>query len=229
MKNSIVILAFILFGFVSAQSNNTESAMDHVVITPNGFFTRGVKIIKDDNTEGSAYIDGNKFRIVEISGFSKPKQGLRYNAYSDEMEFEDAGGLYNIEKQNLLKINFPELKKSYVCLSYNVDGNKKYGYLVELKEGKNIKLYKREKIEFVAGTKSTNAFVKDAKDYYEKEKDLYLIQTKYQFYKIPKSINEFSNYFGEKSTLINDFAKANKINLNKEADLIKLVDFINQN
>jgi len=229
MKNLLLVLCICIFSVAKAQTLDTQSSMDNVVVTPDGFFTRGVKVIKDETTEGSPFIDGKAFHKVKLSGFSAIKEELRYNAFTDEMEFDDKGTLYNLTKQSALFINFPELKKTYVCLNYNVDGNNKFGYLVSLVDGDKAKLYKREKIEFISGTKSTNAFLKDAKDYYEKEKDLYLVNVNYQFYKVTKSIDEFANRFGERSQFIKDFAKSNKINLSKEADLIKLVEFINQN
>lgn len=222
-------MCLVSFSAAFAQADNSQAAMDHVVVTPNGFFTRGVKIIKDETTEGSAFVDGKQFHKVQLLGYTAIKDELRYNAFKDEMEFEDKGTLYNLTKQNVLTIKFPELKKTYVSLNYNVDGNTKFGYLVSLVDGEKAKLYKREKIEFVSGTKSTNAYLKDAKDYYEREKDLYLVSVNYQFYKVTKSIDEFANRFGDRSQVVKDFAKSNKINLSKEADLIKLVEFINQN
>lgn len=178
--------------------------------------------------DGTPYVDGKDFKKVQISGYSKNVQSLRYNAFEDEMEFELDGQTYFANQQDNLKIFFPQLNKTYKNFTYNLEGKSKSGYLILIREKPKYSLYKREKMELLKGEKSPNAYSKDANDYYAKEKDLYLISVGDQLMKIPKNLNDISEVLAIDKNKLTDFSKKNKININKETDLIKLIDFLNE-
>lgn len=225
MKKIILPLVFLPLHFVLAQS-----AAENVVVTPHGFYSRALKqSLKDAYIEGSPYTTGKDFSKVIIPSYSKNVQPLRYNAYEDEMEFSQNNEVYFANKEDGLEITFPELKKTYICLTYRLDDNRKQGYLVLLQKGPKYSLLKREKVELLKGEKSPNAYTKDANDYYAKEKDAYIISKDNNYYKIPKNTSDLTKIPSGNQKGLLDFAKANKINLSKEADLIKLVDYLNAN
>ncbi|MCJ7934352.1 MAG: hypothetical protein MUW56_12110 [Chryseobacterium sp.] len=203
--------------------------IQQVVTTPNGFYSKPNKVNKEDRkVDGSPYINGDKFDKVIIKDYSKNVQDLRYNAYHDEMEFKTGNELYYANKENGLKIQFPELKKTYESLTYTYDGKAKAGFLVLLVDNPKFSLYKREKMELITGTKSNNGFTQDANDYYAKEKDLYLISGKGKFYKFPKNTADAAELFSVDKKELENFVKSNKISFSKEPDMIKLVDFVNK-
>lgn len=225
MKKLVLILSCFISLFINGQIGN-----ENISYSAGNFFMRGNRpVTKEHIIDGSPYIDGDRFNKVIIKDYSKDVQSLRYNAYEDEMELKIGDEIFYANKINNLKIQFPELKKVYQCLSYMYDGKSKSGYLIILAEGRKATLYKREKVELLKGEKSTNGFIKDANDYYAKEKTLYLISKNNQLYKFPKNVNEAAEFFSKDKEDIESFAKANKINFNKEASLIKLTEYINQN
>lgn len=211
------------FAFSQVGNENVSFSTGHFFVRDNRPKTKEYVI------DGSPYTSSKDFSKVTIPTYGKDVQPLRYNAYEDEMEFFQNDETYFANKEEGMEISFPDLKKTYVCLIYNVDSNRKLGYLVLLQKGVKYNLYKREKVELLKGEKSPNAYSKDANDYYAKEKDIYLVSIDNKYYKLPKSIKDLTEIPFANPKNVMDFAKANKINLNKEADLIKLVDFINQN
>ena len=224
MKKIILVLFCSVSLLFNAQAGN-----ENVSYSTGNFFMKGNRpSTREYIIEGTPYVNGDKFTKVVIKDYSKNVQDLRYNAYEDEMEFKIDEQLYYANKENNLKIYFPTLNKTYKCFNYNYDGKSKLGYLVVLVDGPKYSLYKKEKMELLKGEKSSNAYSKDANDYYTKEKDLYLVSKNNQLSKFPKKIGDASEFFSIDKKELENFVKTNKINFNKEADLIKLVEFVNQ-
>lgn len=227
MRNVLLSL-FVVF---CAQLYVSQVGNDNVSFSTGTFFVRNSSNILDEGRliDGNPFATGNKFSKVEIKGYSKEIPDLRYNAFTDEMEYMENGQTYSANKVDGLTIYFPLLKKTFVCIDYQLDNKSKLGYLQLLRLGNNVKLYKREKVELLKGEKSPNAYGRDANDYYSKEKDLYLILKGNTFYKVPKSSKDLIVLLvGDSEKLIN-FTKSNRINTSKEEDLIKFVDYLNQN
>lgn len=223
-KLFFALLSFIPLIF-SAQAGN-----ENISYSTGNFFMKGNRpSTKEYVIDGNPYINGDNFNKVIINGYSKNVQDLRYNAYEDEMEFKMGDELFYANKENNLKIQFPALNKTYKCLNYIDEGRSKLGYLVVLIDNLKHSLYKREKVELLKGEKSTNAYSKDANDYYAKEKDQYLISKgSNQLFRFPKNANDASGFFGTDKNVLESFVKTNKINFNKGQDIIKLVEFVNQ-
>lgn len=221
-------LVLIVSSFISIMSY-AQAGNENVSYSTGNFFMRSNRpSSKEYVVDGSPYTNGDKFNKVTIKGYSKEVQDLRYNAYEDEMEFKNGSELFYTNKENNLKIQFPDLKKTYESLTYTYDGKTKSGYLVLLVENPKFSLYKREKMELLRGEKSPNAYGKDANDYYAKETDLYLIAKDKKFSKFPKNTSEASGFFSIDKKELETFVKSNKINFNKEPDMIKLVEFVNK-
>ncbi|MBB6371684.1 hypothetical protein [Chryseobacterium shigense] len=224
MKKILLILLGCSVYIVDAQVGN-----ENVSYSPGTFFMRANRpTTKEYVIEGSPYTTGDKFNKVIIKGFSKDVQDLRYNAYEDEMEFKKDDELFYTNKEDNVKIQFPDIGKIYESLTYTYDGKTKSGYLVLLVDSPKFSLYKREKVELLKGEKSTNSFTKDANDYYAKDKDLYLITKDKKFFKFPKNSADAAEVFSVDKKELDSFVKFNKINFSKEPDMIKLVEFVNK-
>lgn len=178
--------------------------------------------------EGSPYLD-EKFRSLTIDGYSKQLPQIRYNAYEDEMEFKLGDKLNYIIKQNNLKFKLAETGKVYLLTRYHYDNADINGYLVEIVGKGRYTLYKREKIQIVEyNNNTTNTYLKNKNPYFEREKDIYLINDNGNFRKLPKNLKELIQLLGiENSKPILDYSKENHLNLKTEVDLIKLFNFIN--
>lgn len=222
--NRIILIAFVFItNVIYAQVGN-----ENVSFSTGNFFMRGNRpSTKEKIIDGTPYINGNDFSKVVIGGYSKNVQNLRYNAHEDEMEFKEGEDIYFTNKEEGLKIDFPTLKKTYQCLNYSFDNKNRFGYLVLLVDNPKYSLFKKEKIELLKGEKSPNAYSKDANDYYAKQKDLYLVRKENVFIKLPKNQKEFINDFSLNKNDAEKFIKDNKLNLSKEEDIKKIIDYLN--
>lgn len=221
----IFTLAFILFESLAfAQAGN-----ENISYSTGNFFMRANRpTTKEYIIDGNPYINGKGFQQVTVQGYSSNIQNLRYNGYEDEMEFEDGGQLYYANKEDGLKIEFKDLKKTYQILNYSFDSKSRFGYLVLLAENPKYSLYKREKVELLKGEKSPNAYSKDANDYYAKERDLYLVKKENEFFKFPKNSKEFIARFETDGPKFEKFHKDNTLSFSKENDMIKMIEFLDQ-
>ena len=221
----ILVIAFLLFeGLALAQVGN-----ENISFSTGTFFMRANRpTTKEYIIDGNPYINSKDFQQVIIQGYSTKLQNLRYNGYEDEMEFEDGGQLYYANKEDGLKIEFLDLKKTYQIINYSFDSKNKFGYLVLLVDHPKYSLYKREKVELLKGEKSPNAYSKDANDYYAKERDLYLVKKEFEFFKFPKNSKEFVARFKVDKPEFEKFLKSNKLSFSKEQDMIKIIDFVNK-
>src|SRR5690606_29359019 len=65
------------------------------------------------------YYESNFSNALISSDESGSVFKLRYNAYYDEIEFEENGARYYLNKTLNEEIFFRELNKKFVCLNYN--------------------------------------------------------------------------------------------------------------
>ncbi|MGC4129538.1 MAG: hypothetical protein QM564_08235 [Bergeyella sp.] len=224
MKKILITTFVIVQCTIYAQVGNENVSYSNGI-----FFTRANRpTTKEYVIDGIPFPNGKQFDKVIIEGYSKNVQNLRYNAYEDEMEFQEGEQLYYTNKEEGLKIEFPELKKTYQCINYSIEGKNRFGYLVLLVENPKYSLYKREKTELLKGEKSPNAYGKDANDYYAKQKDLYLIKRGHDFIKLPKNQKEFISQFSLNKAYFEKYIKDNKLSFSKEGDLIKIMEYLSK-
>ncbi len=178
--------------------------------------------------DGSPYID-EAFHPITIEGYSKSLPSVRYNAYEDEMEFMAGDELNYVIKQNDLRLIYKDSGRVYILTNYLFDNKPIKGYLIELLGKGKYKLYKREKVQIVEyNNNTTNTYLKDKNPYFEKDKDIYLINDNGDYKRLPKNVKDLIVLLHiENTKAVLDYAKENNINLKNESDQIKLFEFIN--
>lgn len=178
--------------------------------------------------DGIPYLDEN-FHPITIDGYNKNLPSVRYNAYEDEMEFKVNNELQFVTKQNDLKFKFSDNGKVYFLTNYIYENKNINGYLVELVGIGKYKLYKKEKVQVIEYNNNvTNTYLKDKNPYFQKENDVYLVNNKGIYIKIPKNIKELTTLLNiTNPKVVLDFTKQKNISLKKESDLILLFNFIN--
>ncbi len=85
------------------------------------------------------------------------------------------------------------------------------------------------KTKFVDIKKASNSFSEDKPAYFLNIDPFYYIKTEKGFIKEPKGPKDVISQIPEKADQLTSFFKSNKIRFNKEEDLIKLTNFLNQN
>ncbi len=234
IKEILFLVALSVSGILIAQQ--PLSLTDGVSRTLNERISHQMSAIQNEVTlrnrgevitqyEGSQYFNPN-FEDIEIKGFNLDFSQLRYNAYSDEMEFEKEGQIFNLTKVPELMIYFPITQ--YQFLKYPIKGGKVEGYLEVLVHDKEkYSLYKRNKKIITHGEFKNNANKANTKFSLVNDSDLYLIRYKEdKFYDFPTNEKQLSKIINNPEVL--DFVNKNKLNLNNEKDKIKLVDLMNK-
>lgn len=175
-------------------------------------------------------IQGNPFYK---SGFANAKVGdaetilsLRYNMYRDSFEVLNNSDIYSVPKDiTFSKITFTDTKEKFI-LSNNDMGVA--GYFLVLAEGK-YKLLKKMFVIYSPEVPSPNTMVAGAPARFDLQKPIYYIKLEDQIIKISKKTDDVLKALpADKKDSAKDFVKTNKIKLNQELDLIKLVTFLNQ-
>lgn len=181
----------------------------------------------EGKVKGSAYFNEN-FLSADIINF-QTSYPMRYNAFSDQMEYEVDGLQYDLDKLQHSVVEFQGIKKKYVATTYNDGSGFVNGFLVELHKGDHYALYKREKIVFVEATEAKTSMDTDTPAYYKPLKDMYLIGLKDgSVVEVPKSRSKFAKLLGADSSKVEDYIKKNKIDLTKENSLITLLNYMDK-
>lgn len=150
---------------------------------------------------------------------------VRYNIYTDEVEFQKDGQTFILPKEEKLSyIYFLASKENLKFLNTN---DQLSGYFFELVSGKFM-LYKKLKIIFIDLVKASSGYKEDEPASFQILDPKYYIKTERGYIKNPKNPTDVIEQIPEKKEELNSFFKSNKIKFNKEEDLIKLVNFLNQ-
>ena len=184
---------------------------------------------ENSNIKGSKYIN-ETFISTKISSMPGQIFGVRYNVFSDEMEFQGIDNkIYALNKNDVtVVVTFTETNDSYYIFNYLDDNNiQKKGYFKKLNsKGANLLLKKNRIVFFEEQASKTGydapkpAMYKTMKDrIYIKlgDNDAVLMPTKKS--KLAKQI------FPDNEKEVLKFIKSNKIKLKNEEDLNKLVEF----
>lgn len=224
MKNSFLVLfiAISTFGLVHSQHGTPADpsyvTINLVTVWPDKpeprLILKGSPYVEDGFSEGRAIIHGK-------TDFKAP---MRYNAAKEVIEFLDDN---KVTKEMLRR---PYIKviidgKIYEILEYFEEGETKLGYFNTLSFGKTQLFFRSHKIVVVEnnGAKQQNgeiyAHYKDVSDYYLK------IEGR-PAQKIKLSKKGIVNNFEVKTRKLLEFASKNQdLNLNKEKDVIRLLEY----
>ncbi|MEE9408368.1 MAG: hypothetical protein V3V28_09860 [Polaribacter sp.] len=223
MKNKTFILFTIFsltiantFAQLSAKVEFGNAARDHLG-SP-----KKVKSIDDKELAKTAHLQYSHLDYKKAyTTTSKEVYLLRYNIYSDEMEFVKNNQIYDLFKKENQIIDFFESKTKYVAF----DLNGKLNYFLIKSSGKNLVLAKQT-IKLEKGKKKVTQFDIEVKPKYYLGKDkLFIAFNNKNLQEIPKKKKTFYNLFGDKSSEIKKFMKKNRLSHKKGDDLVKITNY----
>ncbi|MCW3160375.1 hypothetical protein [Chryseobacterium oryctis] len=182
------------------------------------------KSLTYDQITGTPYLDKN-FNKAKVSQ-KYEEVPIRYNSYKDEIEFKKNETILVLPKDSeFSKIQFTNSKQIIALIETSDDLS---GYFFKLVDGKNS-LYKKDKIIFIDIVPAANSYAADKPAAFKKLPSIYYIQTeKGEYIKRPKNPKDIIAQFPDKKESLNIFFKSNKIKFDKEEDLVKLINFLNQ-
>lgn len=189
--------------------------------------------ISNQNIKGSPYlVDNFEKSTIYVNDEILGNLYARYNAFNQEIE---------IKKTNLAEEQFKALlKDESVRLVFNdkeigfmtfVDekGKVTQDYLVSMLIGPNYNLYQRHKVNFIEGKKAENSMVSDipsrftnSTEYYVKDLNSNVVSF------VPSKKSKILNLFESNEKIqVATLIKSKRLNLKKEAALIKVIKFAN--
>ncbi len=218
---SLLLLTLITTITVKAQANlfNEQYRFNKFMDKVNS--PKGDQLLYAD-IEGNAYF-AKGFATANIENATSLVKA-RYNTYTDTVELLNEDQIFELPKTSKYsRIMFQN--PSATLLLMNVE-NLPQGYYFELVPGKYTLLGKRQ-TEFREGAKAVNSFTPAIAPRFEMVSPVYYIKNGTQIIKVSKKESELINVLPDHKTEAADFIKKNKIKLNKEEDLLKLVKFLN--
>lgn len=225
MKKSILsIVLYSIFNVTYAQQVRMTNEIFGDNATFGGIKSSTGKVLNYGDILGSPYL--NKEFSNAKTAANNEQVLVRYNSYSDQVEFkknEDVQVLPKSSEFSRIEISNP--KQVIVLLDTSDELS---GYFFELANGKNI-LYKKIKTNFIDFVPATNGYVNDKPATFKTLAPVYYIKTENSLIKKPKNQKDIISQFPDKKDSLTTFFKSNKIKFDKEGDLTKLVNFLNQN
>lgn len=223
LMKSFITLALVLFTTICI---NAQANLFNEAIRWNKFIDRvnspkGNELTYAD-IEGDAYF-AKSFISANIENATSLIKA-RYNTYTDTVELLNEDAVFELPKSAKYgKITF---LKPTATLVYLNSGDIPAGYYFELATGKYTVL-KKMKSEFREGSPAINSFTPAIAPRFENLNPVYFIKTDSEVTKVSKNAKDLAKAIPSKQEAINDFVKKNKLKLNQELDLIKLVKFLN--
>lgn len=227
MRTCFTILSLILTTMcVSGQSPEFDQAKQlRFEIAKNMELNSKGKAVDEKDIAGTQYLDKNfqESYILKVNGVEIKDMRLRYNIYSDNMEFREDGQTFVVafpSEIHRVKLN----GKVFIYDQYLLLNKITYGYFEVLYEG-DFQLLKKYittlKIPEKRDSEDSLRFVRQSPVYYFRrgEGRIYPILTQKQLTKVIQPVHQ----------PVIDFIKVNKINGRDELKLIRLMNFLEEN
>jgi hypothetical protein len=151
---------------------------------------------------------------------------LRYNVYSDEMEFVSA-------QEQVLVINDPNKKfefnlegELFSIQEYSEHGNTERGVLQLLVDG-DFRLYKKYQVDFKPATKAIG-FQEAQPNRFTRQDDQYLLAVEQEAPETFRNHKDLLEKLKAHKPAIEKYAKEQKLKLRSESGLIQLIQYCNE-
>ncbi|MEZ4875652.1 MAG: hypothetical protein R2793_09465 [Flavobacteriaceae bacterium] len=186
----------------------------------------GDVIILNHNTIGSPYV-ADEYQLGKIYLNNEEIIStiyLKYNAYNDIFLAKPSLNTSDEEAQGVTKAPNLKIKMgSQIFESMPSTANPyEWQYYEILTEGTNFTLCKKYEKIYNERVQATTSLTRDIPASFKEKITYYVLDANNQFIELPNSKKKILDVFGDKKKEMATLVKANKLNLNKEQDLISL-------
>ncbi|AZA81917.1 hypothetical protein C1637_04920 [Chryseobacterium lactis] len=225
MKKIIICILFTSSILTYAQfslSNNGSGLLQGNAIFNKVNSSNGGKSLTYDEIAGTPYY-GKGYNPAKFSGTEETAL-VRYNAFTDEVEVQKDDKTFVLPKNGTFnKITFTNSKEIIVKLD---TGDDLSGYFFEIVDGK-YGLYKKIRTKFIDAAPAANSYATDRPASFKSLDPVYYIKTPNGFVKNTKATKDIIKGLPERKNELETYFNANKTRLDKQEDLIKLINFLN--
>lgn len=185
------------------------------------------QFLSAEDIQGSPYLNDDfiQGKVYTTSGTAYENIPLRYNIYSDDMEFktEQNEVMSFAAPETVEKIEFGENLMVYIPFTYAKKIRK--GYMFLLEEGK-VSLYMRPEIAFVDATQP-GAYKDATPARFDRKPDTYYLRSGSEEAKLIESKKDLLEFFPDHNAEVEEFVKKNKVKDNDAGSLKELVKYYN--
>ena len=208
-------------------NNNLTGATQSALID---FGNRSQRKAQPLNVQGSHYFIKD-FKIAKLEYFGKELNDtgyMRYNAFRDEIEmadtqFQDETDVILLKSADVIPLINGE---RYEYLPYRLEsGNAFIGYLVNIFDGKNDKLYLKRKKTFMEAKIARTSLENSFPPRYVESEELYISSNGGTPVKLKQSKKSIISYFKSNSDKVKKFIKSEKLKVSELSSIIKIFEF----
>lgn len=181
------------------------------------------------NTMGSIYAN-KEFQtgsVYKDGTLVASNVALRYNVQAEEIEMK---AYTNTTVANVIKtsenISVRILNDDFVYL-ISPDKNQKAGYFMVIAEGGKLTVYKKIIKDFIEGKESANSYSRDVPDTFKEKEQLYIVSAAGSLTKLPKGKTKREKLLVSQQNQMSSYIQTNNLNLRKEKDFNKALDYFN--
>jgi len=228
MKN-LSIIYYVLVALLTSSITIAQPAFQESP-TQEYISSRTVNLMDDANDyTGSPYHqkDFLKGSILVDEKIIALNQEVRYNVTKEEFEIKDP----NIRESKIVKtvirdknigIKIGDISYEYISSSEN--GLR--GYFIPLFKGEKHSLFKKIKKKYAPAQKAYSSMASNTKANYTEKEILYLVNEKGVFIELPSSKGKKIKAFGNLKEEVKTYTKKNRLNINREKDLIQVIAYL---
>ncbi|MTI33227.1 hypothetical protein [Xanthovirga aplysinae] len=192
---------------------------------------KGERTYSYDEIKGSPYlpdefVKGNVIIHVKKKKFLLP---LRYNAYSDQIEYLKNGTSMVFKNPFLIsKVEFGG--STYVFkMTDGFSKDKKGSFFVQLYGSERIELLKKQQVRFIPEQVAKDSYSSNKPPKFSKVlEEFYIVFGENTPVLLSKSKKRIIGILEDKGYKVKDFIKKEKLNLKEEEGLIRLMEFCDQ-
>lgn len=152
---------------------------------------------------------------------------LRYNAYSDEVEIKNGEGKGDYGAMFKNSETYAKIRED-VYIFVEKDGSSNNGHYFNIvTAGEFFDLYKRTVATFRVPYKGKTSYDTDKPGKFIQTETYYLVSKRGTFYELPTRKSKILKVMSTKEKELKSYIKKNKLDISKEMDLSKLVDYYN--
>jgi hypothetical protein len=175
--------------------------------------------IKDGAYTNANFVLGNIYQDDQLIKSGVP---MRFNAHADEIEIKQISS----DQSYSALVKDPSIfvkigTEVYVLVPYQ-GSNEKGGYFNVLYDGTTYDLYKKTKATFKEGQEAKSTYGRDTPPSFVKTTTYYLMEDG-RLLEMPSSKSKILKMMDSKSSEMKEFIKKNRLDLDKEADLINAI------
>lgn len=182
------------------------------------------------NVQGSHYFD-KEFKSTKLEYFGKELNDsgyMRYNAFRDEVEMADT---QNQAETDIILLKSADViplinGERYEYLPYRLDsGNAFIGYLINIFDGQNNKLYLKRKKTFMEAKIARTSLENSFPPRYVESIELYVSSNGDTPVKLKQNKKVIIKFFNSNSDKVKKYIKTEKLKVGELSSIIKIFEF----